>query len=105
MSDTKPRAPGCTCHQEEGDSSCPVHGDCANCGETTPFCCSVAMTDEILELRAALEAREAEVKYLRAQRAWQVAADRHTGWGSVGIIAKEWLAANPEPTPPEGVEP
>ncbi len=25
--DKKPRAEGCTCHQEEGDSSCPVHGE------------------------------------------------------------------------------
>lgn len=64
-----------------------------------------AARQEVSRLRAALEAREAEVKYLRAQRAWQVAADRHTGWGSVGIITKEWLAANPEPQPPEGVKP
>ena len=45
------------------------------------------------------------MKSLWAQGAWQVAADRHTGWGSVGIITKEWLAANPEPQPPEGVKP
>lgn len=68
-------------------------------------CMTTCQQAEVASLRAALEAREAEVKYLRAQRAWQIAADRHTGWGSVGVITKEWLAANPEPTPPEGVEP
>ena len=26
MSDVMPRAPGCRCHLEEGDSPCPVHG-------------------------------------------------------------------------------
>lgn len=27
LDDKKPREPGCKCHQEEGDSPCPVHGE------------------------------------------------------------------------------
>lgn len=30
--DSMPRPPGCLCTWEEGDSECPVHPTCAECG-------------------------------------------------------------------------
>ena len=35
MSDTEPRPPGCVCTWEFGDSECPVHPTCPECGLPT----------------------------------------------------------------------
>lgn len=108
--DTKKREPGCTCHQEEGDSECAIHGDCGYCGGQMPRCCAVAGAASVHAARlAAAEARaekaEGEVKYLRAHREWAAAAGQAASrLGSI-VIPDWWLAANPEPQPPEGVAP
>lgn len=75
---------------------------CAHCGTDGVHHCYAA---EVARLRAALKAREAEVKYLRAHRAWERAAARAAGSGSLAVIPAQWLAEHPRPTPPEGVEP
>ena len=80
---------------------------------------ALAAKDEHDALVAALEAREAEVKWLRGRRAWHRAVDAASlsdtckhwlltrGFGKSGPCNRciAWLSANPEPTPPEGVEP
>lgn len=58
---------------------------------------------------AAAEARaekaDGEVQYLRAHREWAAAAGQAASrLGSI-VIPDWWLAANPEPQPPEGVAP
>lgn len=60
---------------------------------------------EVARLVAALEAREAEVKYLRAHREWGAATMRDDVKMMNGAVWEAWKAINPEPTPPEGVEP
>jgi hypothetical protein len=42
--DTEPRQPGCECHQEQGDSECPMHPTCEDCGCELPhhyFGCAI----------------------------------------------------------------
>lgn len=114
--DTKKREAGCTCHQEEGDSECVIHDPptCKRCGceytmewpdtEPTKYCnaCAHAVV-EAAEARA--EKAEGEVKYLRAHREWAAAAGQAASrLGSI-VIPDWWLAANPEPQPPEGCAP
>lgn len=64
--------------------------------------------DDLRARLAAAEARaekaEGEVKYLRAHREWAAAAGQAASrLGSI-VIPDWWLAANPEPQPPEGCE-
>lgn len=68
---------------------------------------ALAAKDEYDALVAALEAREAEVRYLRARMAWMAArADLGNRTGGHGLRDYiDWLDANPEPQPPPGVEP
>jgi hypothetical protein len=73
------------------------------CGCGCPRCLPVEPADRIATLHAELERARAEAAYLRAHRAWERAADRAAGWGSVAVIPDAWLAANPEPVPPPGV--
>ena len=49
---------------------------------------------------AQLRSRDAEVYYLRLHREWA-----HDKRRQMVDAYQQWLAANPEPTPPEGVGP
>ena len=64
------------------------------------------LTVQIATLEADLERARAEVAYLRAHRAYRLR--EMTAWDNCRGIDwrwEEWLAANPMPAPPEGVEP
>lgn len=73
--------------------------------------CSTDDDYDVFARLAAAEARaekaEGEVKYLRAWKEWE--SDRAYMQGAYGSHDPErnaaWLAANPEPQPPEGVAP
>lgn len=121
--DTKKREAGCTCHQEEGDSECVIHDPptCKRCGceytmewpntEPTTYCdaCAHVVVDAA-EARA--ERAEATVAYLRALDEWRrraIGAEKALCLGERITSRRDeymdWLAANPEPEPPEGVAP
>lgn len=78
---------------------------------------ALAAKDEYDALVAALEAREAEVRYLRKWKAWLRSIPGATPIKCFAELAmsggtpdaccgcSETLAVHPEPQPPEGVEP
>lgn len=54
---------------------------------------------------AQLRSRDAEVYYLRLHREWAHDKRRQMASGAGVDAYQQWLAANPEPQPPEGVAP
>ncbi len=89
-----------TCNGDDEGSPCDCDG-----GEESLRAGLAACSADVARLRAALEAREAEVKYLRAHRECGAATMRDDVKMMNGSVWEAWKAINPEPTPPEGVEP